>query len=862
MPLQFLDDMISGVSGSHLLSALAHTPFDELQVIHLDSGEFESRYHTDRKFFAPVIGNSFQSLLDYVSSNMIHPEDRETHRAFMNLDDLDDRLSRSCPRGILSARFRCLALSGEWHRMECLLISGPEFGLAEGVVHNYLYDMEEIQRREQGQHAVAMVPARRLLSKMPEQMTEVSFFALVEERLVPAPQDRWCLIAVDIKHFKLFKELNGQEKGERLLIRFAEILHDAAKEAGGLSCYRGQDDYALFYPFDTARIDRIFSDLCRAIDSLSGASGFFPTFGITLIDEEAGRSVLDLFNQAALTAEEIKDDLQHHIRIYDPKVHERHVEEFRLVTEFSEALRSGEITFFLQPQCRVANGGIVGAESLARWRRADGSYISPMVFVPVLEKYGVITDLDRYIWEQVCAWLRRVLDAGLSPVPVSVNVSRIDIFSMKVAEVLSGLIRQYGVPVDLLKVEITESAYVEDSDRVRNTISALRALGFQVLMDDFGSGYSSLNMLRSIDVDVIKLDAQFLHFIVGEEQKGINILESVINMTKSLSTPVIVEGVETRELVKFLTDMGCRYMQGFYFYRPMPAVQFEDLLRDASRIDYAGITRPIHEQIHLREFLDSFYSDAMLNNILGPVAFYGLKDDNVDIVRFNQQFFQLIGLRAADLEKRRWHIQNYIHPDDRQRFFDLFRSARKNRICGESGFLRVYKPGGAIFWMELRVYYLRTEDGTDLFYGSARDMTELLYINSELPGGYCRTTPDDGYEFIYISQGFLSLLGYTEEEIRLRFNNRLLNMIHPDDREKVLQEAAEVDRKVRDIVSPYRLLFRDGSTRYVIDHSRYTDVFGEPCLQTIITDISNIVSQVPPESDAPVDLPGKGGYDA
>lgn len=168
----------------------------------------------------------------------------------------------------------------------------------------------------------------------------------------------------------------------------------------------------------------------------------------------------------------------------------------------------------------VASGAIVGAESLARWRRGDGSFVPPTVFVPVLEKYGIIGNLDSFIWESVCQWIRHLLDEGVRPVPVSVNVSRIDLFVMDVPAVLRGLIEKYHLPKKILEVEITESAYVDDSDRVKAAVADLRKSGFSVLMDDFGSGYSSLNMLRSMNMDIIKLDAQFLRFATGTSSRA------------------------------------------------------------------------------------------------------------------------------------------------------------------------------------------------------------------------------------------------------------------------------------------------------------------------------------------------------
>ena len=401
---------------------------------------------------------------------------------------------------------------------------------------------------------------------------------------------------------------------------------------------------------------------------------------------------------------------------------------------------------------------------------------------------------------------------------------------------------KHQISHDLIKVEITESAYIEDSERVQETISRLRKDGFQILMDDFGSGYSSLNMLRSVKVDVIKLDAQFLRFSVGEERKGVNILESVISMTKSLDIPVIVEGVENQELVQFLKDMGCRYIQGFFYYHPMLKEEFVSLMQKPDMVDFGGITIQRNQQVHIREFLDNnIYSDNMLNNILGPVAFYCLKDRDVNIIRFNQQFVELIGLASDVLEARRYHIQNFFHPDDRERFFRMLEQAERDRVNGAVEIVRVFKPNGSIFWIQVHAYYLQETDGGKIFYGSCRDMTELQYINQELPGGYYRSSLQGGYEFLYISQTFLDMLGYSRGDIMNRFHNRMEEMIHPDDRETVRKESEEILTGHSRKMSPYRILHRDGTYRYVADQSRVTDQYGEVCWQSVIIDITEVM---------------------
>jgi len=275
---------------------------------------------------------------------------------------------------------------------------------------------------------------------------------------------------------------------------------------------------------------------------------------------------------------------------------------------------------------------------------------------------------------------------------------------------------------------------VEDSQPVHQAVADLRSHGFRVLMDDFGSGYSSLNMLRAVSMDIIKLDAQFLHFTVGDELKGISILESVVNMTRTLSVPLIVEGVESRELIDFLSDMNIRYMQGFYFHRPMPADRFEALISQPGKTSDAGIVFHGNDPLQVREFIDdSIYSDAMLNNILGPVAFYSLHDESVDIVRYNQQFMHLVGLPLDTLEIRKTGIEKFIHPEDFRPFLEMLEKSRADRINGAAGIFRIYLPDMSIFWMQIHVYFLREEEsGAALFYASCHNVTEVMSARSRM----------------------------------------------------------------------------------------------------------------------------------
>jgi len=312
--------------------------------------------------------------------------------------------------------------------------------------------------------------------------------------------------------------------------------------------------------------------------------GFLPAFGICMADGEA--SVEELFDRAAQAAQHAKEDYHHRIRIFEEAMYKKTEQDYQILSDFQKALKDHELFIQLQPQCELEGGKVVGAESLVRWKKEDGSMVPPGVFVPVLEQYGFVSDLDQFVWEEVCAWQRAWIDGGHTPLPISVNVSQIDIFTIDVPAFFDLLVWKYKLPVETIKIEITESAYVGDG-AVADTVKRLREKGFIVLMDDFGSGYSSLNMLRSLNVDIIKLDAKFLR-MNSDDRKGVQILESIVNMAKSLEAPIIVEGVETEKETEFIKELGCRYVQGYHFYKPMPVPDFEKLIGDEKNIDTSG----------------------------------------------------------------------------------------------------------------------------------------------------------------------------------------------------------------------------------------------------------------------------------
>jgi len=388
--------------------------------------------------------------------------------------------------------------------------------------------------------------------------------------------DAWCIATVDMGHMRLFNEWHGQAEGDRVLADVGTVLKDIENADMGVAGYWGQDDFCVLIPFKHITVHQIYNRVREAVARHDDGVGFWPSMGIYPIDSNE-EITIDAQAKAMFTNRRAKNDFKERIAIFCPAEYEREVAFHRTLTEFQYALSDGRITYHLQPQVDMETGEIIGAEALTRWIDKDGSLISPATFIPALEESGFVVTLDKYIWQGVASWLRERLDHGLRVVPISLNVLRVDILALDVAKHMGALAAQYNLPPELMRIEITETAYTGESEAVDKLTADLHTRGFSTYMDDFGTGQSTLAMLKNVNVDVIKLDRAFVP-TDRDQGRSTQIISSMLEMAQSLHLPVEVEGVETNEQADMLRQMGARYAQGFLYYRPMPAKDFEALL--------------------------------------------------------------------------------------------------------------------------------------------------------------------------------------------------------------------------------------------------------------------------------------------
>ena len=406
------------------------------------------------------------------------------------------------------------------------------------------------------------------------------------------PLKKWAMAALDIKHFKLFNLQYGDEPGDRLLSEISSYLNTMQQnEKGKFEVgYWGEDDFYMVLPDDESFIQRIQREITHLIEKYDTKNSFPPCIGMYhLVSHTSFRSMCDRAQLASNVAKQrVHDKIVHFEEGMLKELEQRH----DLNNSIHKALLHREFAVYMQPKCNMRTGKIIGMEALARWKREDGTLVSPSEFIPYMEETGLITDLDLYIWEEVCRELRSIRnEMEECMLPVSVNVSIADIYAINVPEVLQSLIEQYEIEPRYLEVEITESVYAKETNTIRDTVEKLMKAGFTVLMDDFGSGYSSLNALKDIKVDILKIDMRFLHIDEEHSEHGIDILRSVVQLANTMQLPMIVEGVETKAQVEMLLDLGCLYGQGYYYYRPMPVSEMKDLIVQKGKIDVDDVLK-------------------------------------------------------------------------------------------------------------------------------------------------------------------------------------------------------------------------------------------------------------------------------
>lgn len=405
--------------------------------------------------------------------------------------------------------------------------------------------------------------------------TKNYLFSQIRKTLNENPDGEYAIVVTNFENFKLFNDIYGVKKGDEVLAKFGHDARSSLQDSDLAGRYASD---RFVFMTDKKKSEKILNSITNDAKIMSHSMGEGVSIRIGIYEiHDTSIEVEQMVDRAFLAADSIKGHYNDLVADYDDQLRSQLLYEQTLTSTMAEGIDKEQFLVYLQPKYDIATNRLAGAEALVRWDHPIYGLIYPGSFIPMFEQNGFITTLDNYIWEKTCQIISKWKKEGYPLFPVSVNVSRADIYHPDLCEKLVDLIHEYGIEPEELHLEVTESAYTENPDQLLKAVEKLHSEGFIIEMDDFGSGYSSLNMLNQMKIDILKLDMKFIQNETSKPNEK-SILNFVVNLAKWMKLNVVAEGVETDIQLEKLRAIGCDYAQGFLFAKPMPEKQYCELL--------------------------------------------------------------------------------------------------------------------------------------------------------------------------------------------------------------------------------------------------------------------------------------------
>lgn len=648
---------------------------------------------------------------------------------------------------------------------------------------------------------------------------------------------QYVFVTMDIDNFKAYNSYFGVPEGDKLIQFIGGMVTDLIGRMDNSKYARySADVFNMCFKYDEDFLQELVGEFVVGLSNYNTDYRIKPTFGAYVIDDP----YLDIelmHDRAVLAAKQCKGKYKEYISYYDSKMNAQIISEQQILNDIEKALAHEEFVVYYQPKFSLRTGQSCGAEALVRWQHPKRGLVPPGEFIPVFEKNGFITRLDYYVWEKTCRFLRKCLDEDGEAKPISVNVAVANLYNPNFVETLYRLLEKYDIPKELLNLEFTESAAFENIDIVHDTLNKLHELGFVIFMDDFGSGYSSLSVLKELPVDVLKIDRKFLPKNPSQD-KGGKILAAVIRMANWLKMPVIVEGAETAEQISFLRETDCDYVQGFYFARPMPEDEYCKLLHDDMPVEfpYSKESKSMLTEIWTSDAL----VDKLFENIAVPTAVVAFDGINATALRMNHAFYNIFGHDfpadfATLLEKQ------IVGKDMFNMLFKQFIIVASSEESSECECR--FELNGNSMWFRVRIQYIEGNEEkhilTMLFSDITADkITENALIQKE-------TETKFQEKFVEIALNSANLIAWeydiNEHSITTRdgfrdlfgFKGKVLNVpqsiidgkiVHSEDIDKLKEIHEKMDRGIVYAESMLRMR-AIGGTDYRHYNVRYTNTY-------------------------------------
>ncbi|MEG0770722.1 MAG: EAL domain-containing protein [Clostridia bacterium] len=554
------------------------------------------------------------------------------------------------------------------------------------------------------------------------------FFEESRKMIDESPDEKYAFLRFDVDRFQLINSFFGTKEGDNLLIYIAKNMEkDALKAKKAMYGRIGSDVFGVVMPYDKKQIENMVRKSKQTLAKYNTNYDIVPSIGI-YVAQDNNLTIEEMYNRATLAAKKCKGNYVDFFAYYNENMSATISAVQEITNEMNFALASGQFVIYLQPQYNIHTNLLFGAEALVRWIHPTKGIISPGTFIPIFERNGFITKLDYYVWEQACKCLNNWIKMGINPHHISVNVSRVNIYNPNLVKTLLDLVHKYNIEPKYLYLELTESAYTDNPVAMIKTINKLKENGFTVMMDDFGSGYSSLSLLKDIEIDVLKIDMQFLS-ATDLPGRGENIIASVIRMSKWLNIPVIAEGAETMEQVDFLRSVGCDYVQGYYFAKPMPIAEYEKICSSESlKMDRYSENK--RDDYHYDDLFSSNEEiRELFNSSLKVAAIYEFVDDKIEIIRVNEAYYTIFG--HNDMLCKSPNMLELIDEDYRQSLLSTFKTCVKTKDTAKCEYMR-HKLNGDAIWINTNLTYFSVVGNKNIIIGELTDITMRKELDIEL----------------------------------------------------------------------------------------------------------------------------------
>ncbi len=477
----------------------------------------------------------------------------------------------------------------------------------------------------------------------------------------------YTILLFDIENFKVFNEMYGFEMGNRVL-KTMKLFSDSLKEPSLIFARISSDQFAMFAVSSfLSNVDELYNsclDLYRKT---------IPELNKHTVSFNCGRYIVengetdadDIFNKVNLAHKKAREALDQYLCDYDDEFKNKLLKDAEIGNKMTSALEKEEFVIYLQPKFSVFDDDLIGAEALVRWVQADGEMVYPNDFIPLFEKNGFIIKLDSYVLEKTCEAIRKWMDFGYAPITVSVNLSRINLSNFSIVDDIIKIVDKYNVPHKYIEIELTESASIDQEDALELLYSKLQENGFKTSIDDFGSGYSSLAMMKNFNVNTLKLDRSFF---VGSKsvRRDEMLIDGIVKLAHSLGMYVVAEGIETQKQIELLRNMNCDAVQGYVYSRPMPLKEFE--------LKYGESMKKKESRKKEKLPLINNINDAQYANSFVPCGIIVSEiDESFTMIEANDGYFDIIGFtrkEVRDLFDNKGI--NVLHKDDRDKALKYF----------------------------------------------------------------------------------------------------------------------------------------------------------------------------------------------